>query len=74
MKDYYNNTVKGVKFWTGEMEVEASALNQLRNISKLPVLAGHVAVMPDVHMGMGATVGSVVPTKGAILPAAIGVN
>lgn len=74
MKDYYEQTVKGVKFWTGDMEVEHSALNQLRNIAQLPILAGHVSVMPDVHMGMGATVGSVIPTRGAIIPSAIGVD
>lgn len=74
MRDYYNRTVRGVKFWTGDMEVEHSALNQLRNIATLPILAGHISVMPDVHMGMGATVGSVVPTRKAIIPAAIGVD
>lgn len=74
MRDYYNGTVKGVKFWTGDLEVDHGALNQLRNISKLPIVAGHIAVMPDVHLGMGATVGSVVPTRKAIIPGAVGVN
>lgn len=63
-----------VKMWTGGMEVEFAALDQIRNISMLPILAGHVAIMPDVHMGKGATVGSVIPTRSAIIPAAVGVD
>jgi tRNA-splicing ligase RtcB (3'-phosphate/5'-hydroxy nucleic acid ligase) len=62
------------QFWTGEMEVEQEALNQIRNISNLPILDGHIAVMPDVHFGMGATVGSVLPLKAAVIPAAVGVD
>lgn len=60
--------------WVGEMEVEDAALMQITNISQLPILAGHVAIMPDVHMGKGATVGSVIPTRSAIIPAAVGVD
>ena len=56
------------------MEIEFSALDQIRNISQLPILAGHLAIMPDVHMGKGATVGSVIPTRSAIIPAAVGVD
>lgn len=63
-----------VKMWTGSMEVEQAALDQIRNISMLPILAGHVAIMPDVHMGKGATVGSVIPTRSAVIPAAVGVD
>ena len=63
-----------VKMWIGDMEVERSALDQIRNIADLPILAGHLAIMPDVHAGIGATVGSVIPTKGAIIPAAVGVD
>lgn len=55
-------------------KVEASALAQLQNISKLPIVHPHVAAMPDVHTGIGATVGSVIPTRGAIIPAAVGVD
>ena len=66
--------IKNVKMWTGDMEVEQAALDQIYNISVLPILAGHMAVMPDVHMGKGATVGSVIPTKAAIIPAAVGVD
>jgi tRNA-splicing ligase RtcB (3'-phosphate/5'-hydroxy nucleic acid ligase) len=68
------DTIRNLKAWTGGLEVEQEAIQQLRNIAALPVLAGHVAVMPDVHMGKGATVGSVIPTKAAIIPAAVGVD
>ena len=63
-----------IKMWTAGVPVEASAMQQLRNVASLPFVHGHVAVMPDVHWGMGATVGSVIPTKGAIVPAAVGVD
>ena len=74
-----NNKMKAlfdgkVKAWTGNMEIEAAAESQLANIADLPILAGHVAIMPDVHMGMGATVGSVIPTRGAVIPSAVGVD
>lgn len=62
------------RFWTGQMEVEQEALDQVRNISQLPILAGHIALMPDIHYGMGATVGSVIPLNGAVIPAAVGVD
>ncbi len=61
-----------VKVYTGEIEPAARA--QLVNISRLPVVHHHVAAMPDVHLGIGATVGSVIPTKAAIIPAAVGVD
>ncbi len=61
-----------VKIYTDDIEFEA--YNQLKNISELPFIHSHVAAMPDVHMGKGATVGSVIPTKGAIIPAAVGVD
>ncbi|MES2941042.1 MAG: RtcB family protein [Pseudomonadota bacterium] len=66
--------MKNVQSWTEGVEVEWDALQQIRNIAGLPILAGHVAVMPDVHLGKGATVGTVVPTRGAIIPAAVGVD
>jgi tRNA-splicing ligase RtcB len=66
--------IANVKMWIGTMEVEQAALEQIMNISQLPVLAGHIAIMPDVHMGKGATVGSVIPTRAAIIPAAVGVD
>src|SRR3989442_7786601 len=61
-----------VKVHTGE--IEAAARQQLVNISRLPIVHHHVAAMPDVHLGIGATVGSVIPTKKAIIPAAVGVD
>ena len=61
-----------VKVYTGE--IEAAARQQLVNISRLPIVHHHVAAMPDVHLGIGATVGSVIPTREAIIPAAVGVD
>ena len=63
-----------IKMWTDGVPVEDSAMKQLENIASLPFIFKHVAVMPDVHLGRGATVGSVIPTKGAIIPAAVGVD
>lgn len=55
-------------------EIEPQAKQQLENISEMPFLFHHLAVMPDCHLGKGATVGSVIATKGAIIPAAVGVD
>lgn len=55
-------------------DIETGTILQAEKTSRLPFIAGHVALMPDAHLGMGATVGSVIPTKGAIIPAAIGVD
>ena len=63
-----------VRMWAPLHEVESSALQQLENTARLPFIYKHVAVMPDVHYGIGATVGSVVATKGAIVPACVGVD
>ena len=63
-----------IKLWTRGVPLEDEAREQLRNIAKLPIIHRHIAVMPDVHLGKGATVGSVVPTVGAIIPAAVGVD
>jgi tRNA-splicing ligase RtcB len=60
--------------WCEGVEVEADARTQLENIASLPFVYKHVAVMPDVHLGKGATVGSVIATKGAVVPAAVGVD
>ena len=54
--------------------IEPQALEQLHNISEMPFVFKHLAVMPDCHLGKGATVGSVIATKGAIIPAAVGVD
>src|SRR5215470_18087722 len=61
-----------VKVWTDQLEPQA--MEQLRNTASLPFVFRHVAAMPDVHLGIGATVGSVVATKGAVCPAAVGVD
>lgn len=63
-----------IKAWIEGVPIEADAKKQLRAIASLPVVWPHVAVMPDVHLGKGATVGSVIPTHGAIIPAAVGVD
>jgi tRNA-splicing ligase RtcB len=60
--------------WVDGVEFEDSARRQVENIARLPIVHSHVAVMPDVHYGIGATVGSVIATKGAIVPAAVGVD
>jgi len=62
------------RLWTGDLPVEPEALEQIRQVTQLPILAGPVAVMPDVHLGKGATVGTVIATRGAIVPAAVGVD
>ena len=61
-----------VKIFTDD--IEYGAYKQLENMSQLPFIHSHIAVMPDVHVGKGATVGSVIPTKSAIIPAAVGVD
>jgi tRNA-splicing ligase RtcB len=63
-----------IKAWTRGVQVEDEARKQLLNIAGMPFIHKHMAVMPDVHLGKGATVGSVIPTKGAIIPAAVGVD
>ena len=55
-------------------DVADDALRQLEQVAQLPFIHGHVAAMPDVHYGIGAAVGSVIPTRGAIIPAAVGVD
>jgi len=63
-----------IKMWTKGVPVEDDAKQQLRNIASLPFIYRHLAVMPDVHLGKGSTIGSVIPTLGAIIPAAVGVD
>lgn len=73
--DYMSpNRHKPIKMWTKGVPVEDEAIKQLKNVARLPFIYSHVAVMPDVHHGKGATVGSVIPTQGAIVPAAVGVD
>src|SRR5687768_6996191 len=63
-----------IKAWIRGVAMEDEARKQLQNLAQLPIVFHHVAAMPDVHFGIGATVGSVVPTQGAIIPAAVGVD
>lgn len=63
-----------IKIWSRLETVESAALDQLKNIAALPWVAHHVAVMPDVHLGKGATVGSVIAMKEALSPSAVGVD
>src|SRR5258706_13785699 len=63
-----------IKAWTKGVPLEDQACKQLLNVAQLPFIFKWVAAMPDVHWGIGATVGSVIPTKGAIIPAAVGVD
>ncbi|MFG6464584.1 RtcB family protein [Roseateles sp. DXS20W] len=63
-----------LKMWTQGVPVEDSARRQLQNAARLPIVFKHIAAMPDVHFGIGATVGSVIPTVKAIIPAAVGVD
>src|SRR5215467_15686168 len=63
-----------IKAWTRGVPIEEAARQQIENVARLPFIYKHVAVMPDVHWGLGATVGSVIPTVGAIIPAAVGVD
>src|ERR1700677_577030 len=75
-KDHVTIETSGapIKAWTVGVPFEAEAEAQLRRVAALPFIHKWVAVMPDVHSGIGATVGSVVATKGAIIPAAVGVD
>ena len=63
-----------IKLWTRGVPVDDGAHDQLAKAAKMPFIFRHVAAMPDVHVGIGATVGSVIPTKGAVIPAAVGVD
>src|SRR5258707_13661916 len=55
-------------------DVEEGTIRQAEKTARLPIVEGHVALMPDAHVGVGATVGSVIPTTGAVIPAAVGVD
>ena len=70
----FETTNKPVKAWVDGVEFDVNARRQVANMAALPFVHSHVAVMPDVHVGIGATVGSVIPTIGAIVPAAVGVD
>lgn len=73
MKVTHEPGARPIKAWTSD--IEASAMEQLRNCARMPfILHSGIAAMPDVHAGIGATVGSVIPTERAIIPAAVGVD
>jgi len=63
-----------IKSWTQGVPFEDDAKRQLKNIAQMPFIHKWVAVMPDVHLGKGATIGSVIPSVGAVIPAAVGVD
>jgi len=71
-------TIKGrnvpIEVWAPIEEIDSQVITQLKNVAALPWVAHHVAVMPDVHLGKGATVGSVIAMRGAVAPAAVGVD
>ena len=60
--------------WVPQEQIEDAALKQIHRLAEMPFIFKHVAVMPDCHFGLGATVGSCIPTQGAIIPAAVGVD
>jgi len=67
-----NNTL--IKSWVNGVHIDSNAIQQLQNLANLPIIYKWVAAMPDVHVGIGATIGSVIPTKDAIIPASVGVD
>lgn len=72
MNKVISDTRVPIKIWASDIEVEA--VEQLRNLSNMPFIFKHVAAMPDAHAGRGSTVGTVIATKGAIIPSAVGVD
>ena len=77
-KEKYNvmqiEGARPVKMWTQGVPVEEEAKQQLANTARMPFIYKHIAAMPDVHLGKGSTIGSVIPTLGAVIPAAVGVD
>src|ERR1700680_2480570 len=63
-----------IKIWNKHVKVEDKAIQQLIDVASMPFVKPYVAAMADCHWGMGATVGSVIPTVGAVMPAAVGVD
>ena len=72
VKRTIDHTPVPVRIWTED--VTCDAVQQLEHLARLPFVHSHVAAMPDVHVGVGSTIGSVIPTRGAIIPAAVGVD
>src|SRR4051794_14274615 len=67
-------TVVNEKLVSWASEIDPGTIVQAEKTARLPIVEGHVALMPDAHVGLGATVGSVIPTKAAVIPAAVGVD
>ncbi len=63
-----------IKIWADPAELESGAIDQLKHVARLPWVFSHVAAMPDVHAGVGATIGSVIAMRGAVAPTAVGVD
>src|SRR5688572_32764948 len=75
MRTFTVDGAKPIKAWVDGVELEHEAFQQLQNVAQLPIVHERgIAVMPDVRWGIGGTVGSVIPTVGAIIPAAVGVG
>lgn len=74
MQVIHNDGRAPILAWVDGVQVEDAAQQQLLNVASMPFIFKHVAAMPDVHWGMGATVGSVIATKRAVIPAAVGVD
>ena len=70
-RETHEEILSPIKIWTDD--IDEASMNQLRQLGALPFVYKHIAVMPDVHAGKGSTIGSVIPTKGAITPATVGV-
>src|SRR5919202_6588139 len=67
-------TVINDKLISWASEIDGQTIRQAEKAARVPIVAGHVALMPDAHVGIGATVGSVIPTKNAVIPSAVGVD
>lgn len=72
IKKIFTNCKVPIKVWTDE--IDSNTIEQLKQCAEMPFIHKHIAAMPDVHLGRGATVGSVIPTYNALIPAAVGVN
>lgn len=72
--EYHKGHRAPIYTWTKGVSVEDHAMEQLQNLSRMPFIHKHIAAMPDVHWGMGATIGSVIATRQAVIPAAVGVD
>lgn len=72
--DHRQPDVINPKLWSWASDIDPETTRQAEKTARLPIVEGHVALMPDAHVGLGATVGSVIPTRGAVIPAAVGVD